>query len=529
MNSGYKKSKARIFIFIQICIIALFALTCQQSTAPKRDTVVIGLSGDIDSLNELTAADTDALQIIKNMLFMTLTRLDKQLQFTPYLAKQWDFSDDRKTLTFVLRHDVYWTDGPQTTADDVLFTYKLMTNPDIAYPAASRFELIKRVEKIDDFTIRFHFARAYPDVLFDLQFPVLPEHILGTLSPQKVLTSPFNRQPIGNGPFILQKWQANQAIYFSANKNFALGAPSLDQVIFSIIPEETVLIANLLSHEIDVVPRAPYEQLSKIEADKLIRTTRFESNKFTSIGWNGKNPLFTRPVRRALTYAIDKKEIIDTLLQGYGKPQIGPLTPMVWAFDRNLKDIEYDLASAKNILAKEGWKDSNHDGVLEKDNKNFSFTIKVIGDSRQHQAVAVMVQAQLKKLGVEARIERLQWNLFIDHVFKKKSFDAVVLTWESDFTVNPTPLWHSSAIKNGYNLVSYVNPRVDALLEQARAAQDQEQAEPLWREFQQIIIDDCPYTFLFIPDEIVAYNTRLVKAEFDVRGFLANVQNWKIQ
>ncbi len=529
MKEQYKTAKPKTVIFIWLSIIAAFGPSCEKTVAPIRDTVVIGLSGDIDSLNELTAADSDALQIIKNMLFMTLTRLDKRMQFIPCLAKRWEFSDNRRLLTFYLRQDVNWADGLKTTAEDVLFTYKLMVNPDVAYPAASRFELIKSVEKIDDFTIQFQLVHAYPDVLLDLQFPILPEHILGNLSPKQVLTSSFNRRPVGNGPFILQKWEANKAIYFAANKDFALGEPALDRIIFSIIPEETVLMTNLLTHKIDIIPRVSHEQLSKIENDQAIKTTRFESNKFTFIGWNGKNPVFTKPVRKALTSAINKNEIINTLLHGYGKPAIGPLTPMAWAFDSTLKDIKYDLVKAKSILADEGWFDSDDDGILEKNDKKLAFTIKVNSDSRQHQAVAVMVQAQLQKLGVKVNIERLQWNLFIEHVFKRKSFDAVVMTWESDLTVNPTPLWHSSAIKDGYNFVSYDTPRVDLLLEQARSAPDQEKARPLWREFQQIIIDDCPYTFLFVPDDIVAYNTRLANVEFDVRGFLSNVQYWKIQ
>jgi len=512
-----------------VTLTLLLLLSCQQQAPYRGGTVVIGLSGDIDSLNELTAADSDALQIIKDMLFMTLTRLDKNLQFTPYLAKSWRFSDDHQKITFHLRDDIYWSDGAKTTAKDVLFTYKTMVNPAVAYPAASRFELIKSVEKIDDVTIQFDLVHPYPDLLFDLQFPILPQHILGKLPANAILTSDFGRRPISNGPFVLDNWEANKAIYFSANKQFSPGAPFIDQVIFSILPEETVLTANLHTHDIDLIPRVSHQRLEQFAADTSIRTKVFASNTFTFVGWNCNNPLLSKPMRIALSMAINKEEIINTLLQGYGKPALGPLTPMAWAFDSSLTDIEFNPHRAQQIFKEQGWTDSDGDGTLDKNNQDLRFSIAVNSAGRQHQDIAVMVQAQLKKVGVEMTINRLDWNLFIDQVIDQKKFDAVVMKWETDFTVNPTALWHSASIENSYNFVSYANPRVDSLIEQALHARDQASAKPLWREFQQTIIDDCPYTFLFIPDDIVAFNTRLTNADFDSRGFLANIQFWQIR
>lgn len=529
MKRGYRKAVGNRRPKLWIATLALLlVLSCRGPEPHRGGTVVIGLSGDIDSLNELTAADSDALQIIKDMLFMSLTRLDENLQFTPYLATSWEFSDDHQAITFHLREDINWSDGAKTTAEDIIFTYKTMINPAIAYPAASRFELIKSVEKIDDYTIQFNLVHPYPDVLFDLQFPILPQHILGALSADAILKSDFGRRPVSNGPFVLQSWQANQAIYFSANKQFAPGPPLIDQIIFSIIPEETMLAANLLTHDIDLIPRISHQWLKQFAADNSIRTKTFASNKFTFIGWNCTNPMLSKPMRTALSMAINKVEIINTLLQGYGKPALGPLTPMAWAFDSTLKDIDFNPQLAKKIFSEQGWKDSDGDGILDKNNQDLRYSIKVNSDSRQHQDVAVMVQAQLKKVGVEIAINRLDWNTFIDQVIYQKAFDAVVMKWEAGFTVNPTALWHSASVENGYNFVSYKNPRVDALLEQALRARDRAGARPLWREFQQTIIDDCPYTFLFIPDDIVAGSTRLTNAEFDIRGFLANVQSWQI-
>jgi len=149
--------------------------------------------------------------------------------------------------------------------------------------------------------------------------------------------------------------------------------------------------------------------------------------------------------------------------------------------------------------------------------------------SQLRQDVAVMLQAQLKAIGVDVKVQRVEWNLFIRQVFQQHDFDAVVLAWDADFTVNPTDLWHSSAIENGYNFVSYHNPQVDNLLELGRDAKDQVSAQPLWSEFQQIVIEDCPYTFLFIQDNIVAHNKRLKNCKFDIRSHFVNIAEWHIQ
>lgn len=512
-----------------VTLIILFTFGYGQNLKKEYGgTVVIGLEADFDSFNELTAADSDALQVIQHMLFMALTRLDENLEFKPYLAKSWEFSPDHRMVTFRLRDDVSWNDGLPTTAEDVLFTYRLMTNPEVGYPASSRFDLTDRVEIIDRYTVRFYFKKAYPDVLFDLQMPALPAHYLEKIPVAQIAQSEFNRKPVGNGPFKLIKWKANSHLIFVANPDYAAGRPYLDRVIFTIIPDENVRLINLLTQEIDVIPFLTPNGFKQVQKNPALRALRYEGREFTFIAWNLARPLFTKPVRQALTYAINKQEIIDTLLEGFAEPAIGPLMPFNWAFDKSLKDYTYNPEKARNLLNEAGWVDSNGDGLLDREGKSFQFALKVNAGSQLRKDVAVMVQAQLKKIGVHVEIEILEWNLFIDRVFQQRDFDAVILAWEAPFTVNPTDLWHSKAIEQGYNFVSYRNPKVDLLLEKGRYATDRDTARRYWSEFQRIILNDCPYTFLFIPDRLAAINRRIHGVKMDVRGFLANIEEWWI-
>lgn len=491
-------------------------------------TVVIGLKADFDSFNELNASDSDALQVINNMLFLRLTKLNEQLNFEPCLAKSWKFSNNKKTLTYFLIKDIQWTDGEPTTADDVLFTYQTAINPDVAYPAASRFDLVEKVEKIDNYTIKFNLKKAYPDALFDTQIPILPKHILSKLPPDKIKQSDFNRKPIGNGPFILTDWKANRHIIFEANRNFAPGRPYLDRVIFTIIPDGTVLLTNLLTHEINVVPALSSVGFLQIQSNESLQGLRYQGKGYTFLAWNCVRPLFSKNIRRALTHAINKQEIIATLMDGYAKPAVGPLLPFVWAFDKDLQDLVFDPELSRRMFENEGWKDTDGDGLLDRNGKNFKLTMKTNAGSQIRKDVLVMLQAQFSTIGVKANVEVVEFNLLLEQVFEKKDFDVFLSGWDADFTVNPTDLFHSKAIADGYNFVSYNNPRVDFLLEKGREIPDQKLAQPYWFEFQKTILEDCPYSFLFVNDKLAGYDIKIKGLKMDVRGFLCNINEWWI-
>ncbi|MFQ5604694.1 MAG: peptide-binding protein [bacterium] len=514
-------------IFLLLILTPQHGFT-QQGQAKYGGTVLIGMKGDFDSLNELNASDSDALQVIQNMLFMTLTRLDEKLQFAPYLAQSWTFSPGDTVLTYQLRQDVFWTDGTSTTAEDVLFTYQLATNPKVAYPASSRFDLTERVEAVDRFSVRFHFKKPYPDALSDTQIPILPRHILGHIPPEELVKSKFNRQPVGNGPFKLTEWRANEQLIFEANDRHAFGRPFLDRVVFQIMPDENVLLTNLMIGELDLVPSLTPSSFKRVQSQTALQSVRFDGRGFTFVGWNLTRSLFDQTVRRALTHAVNKQEIIATLLEGFAQPARGPLLPFVWAFDENLPAVDYDPQKAQALLKQAGWTDSDGDGILDKAGQKLEFTIRTNAGSQIRKDTAVMLQAQWRQIGVKAHIEALEWNLFLERVFGQRDFDAVIMGWDADFTVNPTDLWHSNAVESGYNFVSYRNPRVDWLLEQGRLNSVREAALPVWYEFQKIIVQDAPYTFLFIPDQLTGFNKRIQGVKMDVRGFLSSVTHWWI-
>lgn len=522
------KKLSKALLIISLALVLACSDSKQKTNA---STVVLGVTGDFDSLNELNAASSEALQAIQYLLFMSLITLDEQLQFAPQLAERWEFAPGDTLLTFHLRQDVKWSDGVPTTAHDVVFTYQLAIDTSVAYPAASRFDQTRKVEVLDDHTVRFHFKQAYADALFDVQMPILPKHVLEKIPRDKIAASEFNRKPVGNGPFQLVEWQANQRVVFEANPHYALGPPRCERLVFQIIPEESALLANLLTGAVDIAPAlepATIKQLTSGNARDDLEVVRYAGRNYSFLAWNNAHPLFTRRVRQAFTHAIDKTAIINTLFEGAAQPAIGPFLPFVWAYDDSLRDRAYDQAKAKQLLAEEGWKDFDNDGVLEKNGRKLEFAIKTNADSQLRRNIAVMVQAQLQKIGVAVKVEAVEWNLLLQQVFEQRDFDVLLSAWDADFAANPAPLWHSRAIADGYNLVSYRNAKVDSLLDAARVLVNRRAAAPLWKEFQRIIVADCPYTFLFAQERLAVVNPRVRNVKMDVRSYLANVAQWEV-
>lgn len=522
---------ARQVIVILLAVLSMQVfVSCTSKKSPVRSqgSVVIGIGADFDSFNELNAANANALQVIEKMLFMTLTRLDEALEMAPYLARTWEFTEQGKVLTYFLREDIFWSDGQQTTADDVKFTYDMAVHADVGYPAASRFDLVERVEVINPFTVRFILKKAYPDVLHDLAMPILPKHVLSDIPPESVQQASFNRHPVTNGPFRLLEWRANERIVFQADSAFAPGPPHLKRVIFQVIPESSVLLTNLAIGTVDVCPALIAEDLPLIQGNSNLEVLRYDSRGYTFLAWNCARPYLPATVRKALSKAIDKKMLIATVLQGYGKPAKGPFMPFTWAYDPSLDDLTYDPVAAQNLLHEQGWADVDGDGVLEREGRELTLTLKTNAGSQFRRDLAVLIQAQLRKVGVKAEVEIVEFNQLMDQIFGARDFDVFLSGWDADFTVNPHDLFHTNAIEHGYNFVSYSHARVDTLLLTARAMADKDAARPLWREFQQIIIDESPYTFLFIGEKITGYNRRIKGMKMDVRGFLSHIHEWTI-
>ncbi len=501
----------------------------RQEAPVDGGTVVVAEVSDFDAFNALVSTDYDTNQVMDNMLFMPLVRLDEEMGFQPYLADSLWLSDDGLSLTFRIREGATWHDGVPVTADDVVWTYEMMVNDEVAYANRQYVQYVKSAVRVDDRTVRFDFTEVHSDPVIDfIDWNPMPKHLLGDIAPAELRNAPFNRDPVGNGPFRFVSWSANQEAIFEANEDFVLGRPHLDRVVFRVIPEQTTQLTELLTGGIDFMRAVPPAEMARVEESPQVETIVYPARSYSYLAWNLRNPLFEDvSVRRALTMAIDRQQIVDALLYGYGRIAVTDVMPFQWEFNESLEPWPYDPDRAREILAEAGWEDHDGDGVIDKDARPFRFILETNQGNDLREDIIVIVQSNLAEVGIDVQPRLTEWNTLIDRL-KRKEFEAAVSGWSVDFKFDPTEVMSCGAIEAKYNYPSFCNPKADSLMQLALTTLDREEARPLWDEYQRIIHEEQPYTFLYYLEERVGVNGRLEGIEADARGHLISVADWWI-
>jgi peptide/nickel transport system substrate-binding protein len=519
--------------------LALFVLSAAGCGGKKEEraepsagyggTLVVGVETDADALSPLTSTTTTGSDI-HGLLFAGLANTNPDMAtYSPWLARSWEYSADRRSLTFFLRDDVLWHDGVKFSAHDVVFSIPLYKDERIGYGSIRWLDRITNVSALDSFTVRFDFDAVYPYQLTDANVGrPLPKHLLEGVAPEEFRNHPFNRDPVGTGPFRFGGWKSQQTITILANEEYFLGRPLLDRVVFKIVPDRTSLITQIKTGEIDLYPKFPPSAFEELSALPGMRVERVPSRVYYYLGWQNEHRLFRDPrVRRALSMAIDRERIVATLLHGCGRLIDGPILPFLWAYDPEVPRIPYDPEGAKKLLAEAGWEDRDGDGWLDREGMPFDFTMKTNENNELRKDVVVIVQEMLGKIGVRVQPVTLEFNVFIEQT-NRKDFEADCHGWRQGVKVDLTSIWHSRSIPDKYNQVSYSNPEVDRLIDEASLELDQEKAKVLWSRVQRLIAEDVPYTFLFNLDDLYALSGRFQNARFETYAWTYNIEEWSL-
>lgn len=491
-------------------------------------TIVIGINNDVDSFNPLFG-ETVSAQEITHLMLLGLTDLDEHSNFKPEIARSWRRSEDYKKLIYTLRRDAVWSDGRPITAYDVKFTYNLLMNPDVASPRQGVTEFIERVTAVDSFTVAFEFSKAYPAQIFDTAGEILPSHILKDVDPRSLKEHVFGRQPLSSGPFKLKKWVKQQYIELVPNDRYFGKTPFFDRVIFKIVPDQTNLLMQLKSGEIDMMSDIPLTKVQNLKRNhKHITLHKVSGRVYYYIGYNQKHTLFTnRSVRRALTMAIDRAGMIEGLLHGFGRKCLGPLPPIVqWAYTEKVDAIPYDTEKARSLLAESGWKDSDGDEWLDKNGKTFEFDLICPAGNQIKSDVAIVVQQQLAQVGIKVHIKMMEWTHFLKRL-KRQNFEACVGGLSTSYYIDPTPVFHSKST-HLFNNISYSNPVVDRLIERGRQEMDRAEAAKIWARFQKTVYQDQPFTFLFWIDKVVGVHKRFQNVSPIALSSVYDLEYWYV-
>jgi peptide/nickel transport system substrate-binding protein len=302
-------------------------------------------------------------------------------------------------------------------------------------------------------------------------------------------------------------------------------------VIFKIIPDQVTLLTQLRNGEIDCMESLPYAEVEKLRTDNPeLQIFNYQTRAYIFIGWNGARPLFrSREVRRALTMAIDRRLIIDNLTYGFAEECTGPFVPLIWAYDPGIEPLPYDPGRAREILAREGFADTDGDGWLDRDGEAFEFELLTNYGNQVRADIQAMVQEMLRRVGIKVNTVTLEWLVYLDRL-KSSDFDAVVHAWRVATKADLAPVWSCGARgEGGYNHFGYCNPEVDSLNALAAGMLDFEKAKPLFYRVQEIIYEDQPYTFLYVPHALAALNGRFKNVHPDPIGMYHFLCEWWIE
>jgi peptide/nickel transport system substrate-binding protein len=514
------------------------------------DWLVIHNLSDPEQLNPLTSNDAAASSLLQ-YIFQSLLTLDpKTLELQPLIAAaRPTISQDKLTYTFSIRRDAHFQDGRQLTGADVLFSIKAIKHPLVNAPFLRvYFNSVVDARLLDDFTLEFKINEPYflnesvlggidilprhyydpENLLKDVTVPELSGPIDRLPPRAKAFADQFNksyaRNPMGSGPYKFTSWKTGREIELERDDNYwgygkeGVDQPYIDRHRYRIINNMDAALVTLKSGSLDEMSLTPIQHVRGTSSDRFKRDFQkyeYFAPNYSYIGWNNNHRIFRdKATRKAMTLFTNREQMIKAILFGLGEVVEGPIYFFRPEYDKSLPRYPFDPKKGLELLRQAGWSDTDGDGILDKvidgEKIPFRFELKINSGNTTRKSVALVLQDELRKHGIDVSVREIDWTIFLGDV-KARKFDAVILGWSMSVSEpDAYQVWHSSQAANqGSNHISYKNARVDQILETYRREFDPQKRIELYREFQRILSDEQPYTFLFVGKSVMAAQRRI--------------------
>ncbi|HXF95344.1 MAG TPA: peptide ABC transporter substrate-binding protein, partial [Gemmatimonadales bacterium] len=488
--------------------------------------------------------DNTLARDISDQIFLKLADIGMSLNtvgdtdFQPLLAQRWEW-DDPLTLVFHLDPRARWHDGTPVTAADVAFTFDAYTAPETGSPYRTVLSRIRAVTARDSLTAVFRFRERYPEMFYDAVYHmrILPAHLLHVVPRNRWATAEFGRRPVGNGPYRFVDWRASEHIELVADSGFFLGRPHIARLIWRVTADMPAAVNLLLAGEADAIEfLITPELLRRVREAPHLATYPYPASTYTYLAFNFRaygdtsrpHPLFAdRDVRRALFMATDRERLLQSVLGDLAKVPPAPIPQMWWLWQLDARPLPFDSAGAGRLLDRRGWRDTDGDGVRDKDGAKLSFRLAVPTTSAVRRRYAQLLQAQYRPHGVEVRIEELEPTVLQERAAAGQ-FDAALASWVTDPTPTSSfPQTWSSAGAGGSNWSRYANPEFDRLVARAAAA-PAPQNRRLWEAVLRLLNDDAAGIWLYAINNIAAVHSRVADVRIRPDSWWALVRTWRI-
>ena len=517
-------------LFAAVAVLA----GCARRPATPGAPVVIATTGDADVLLPPVTSVTTGINV-SDLLFCRLAELKLGLNtvddsgFRPVLARSWDHPDSL-TIVFHLDPRARWQDGVPVRAADVAYTFAVYRDPAVNAPLAPFLAAIDSVVARDSLTVAFRFRRWYPEQLYDATYHmrILPRHLLDTIPPARLGAAPFGRAPVGDGPYRFVRWTAGSEIVLAADTTWFLGRPGIARLVWRVTPELATAVSTLLAGEADAMEVIPARgQLERVQHDTTVRLVPYPSPFYAAIVFNLRRPPFgDRDVRRAIAMAVDRPTVVQSVFGPFAQVAAGATGPMQWIWSDAIRQLPFDTAAAARALEGRGWRRGASGAWRSARGAPLAFTLLVPTSSGVRQQAAVLLQDELKRFGVDMRIQPLEFTV-MERRTQTGDFDAAFISR----TIDPSPAsllqWWSPGASD--NIGRYADTTFASLTSAALRARTRAEAAPLWREALGRLNEEAPAIFLFSPRNNAAVSTRLENVTIRPDSWLATVTTWRVR
>ncbi len=477
---------------------------CTTRVPAAGGTFVEGLVGAPRYLNPLLSDANRVDSEITSLIFDGLTRYDETGALVPALAREWQVSEDGLSVTFTLRDDVQWHDGEPFTAEDVVFTYRLLQNE--AFPAPAGLRTLWQavtVSSSDEQSVTITLPEPYSPFLDATTRGILPEHILGNENPARIPDSDFNRRPVGTGPFLVpagEDWQRTGRLLLAPNPAHWPQGVGLDSLVFRFFPDMQALMDAYEDGEVQAINNVQAEAFPEVAQMDGTRLFTAPLPRYTQLLFNlseqGAPALQRREVRQALAHALDRQALVGQALHGQGMPLEGPYLPTSWAYNPGaVTAYPYQPELSAQLLDESGWLLPEGGDVRQGEGGPLALRLLLVDEPAQ-RALAAAVAQQWAEVGVATELQPVDAATFAT-ALAERGFDVALTEVAASGDPDVYDFWSQEAIVRGHNYASWNSRAASEALEQARQVWDVGQRKAYYDSFQTALTSAVPAISLY--------------------------------